>query len=92
MGLPQGSVLSPILFNLFIADIYENVKFADDATIWKNGGNLRTIALELEEDLKEIVSWIHKWKNETEHTQSRILYFLQTDGRIRRHKVKDGRI
>lgn len=38
LGLPQGSVLSPLLFNLYIADIYESVtsqkvKFADDGTV-----------------------------------------------------------
>ena len=38
VGLPQGSVLSPLLFNIYIEDIYEavacnKVKFADDGTV-----------------------------------------------------------
>ena len=42
VGLPQGSVISPLLFNLYIADCYEDlqcerVKFADDGTIWITG-------------------------------------------------------
>ena len=41
-GLPLGSVLGPLLFNLFVADIYkktcsERVKYADDGTIWRRG-------------------------------------------------------
>ena len=39
VGLPHGSVISPLLFNLFMVDCYEElqckkVKFADDGTIW----------------------------------------------------------
>ena len=39
LGLPQGSVLSPILFNTYIIDMYrqallEHCKFADDGTVW----------------------------------------------------------
>ena len=67
MGLPQGSVLSPVLFNLFIADMLKSVlankvKFADDATIWKTGDDIREIAAELELDLNKIKQWVHKWR------------------------------
>ena len=67
LGLPQGSVLSPTLFNLFLSDIFENVKnqkvkFADDGTIWKTGKDIATITRSLEEDMAEIQSWIKKWR------------------------------
>ena len=44
IGLPQGSVISPILFNIFIKDIFNNItadrcKFADNATIWHTEEN-----------------------------------------------------
>ena len=67
MGLPQGSVLSPLLFNLFIKDIFalvkgKKVKFADDGTIWQTGSDAKLLAEALEMDLVEIREWTKKWR------------------------------
>jgi hypothetical protein len=45
IGLPQGAVISPILFNIYVKDLFEIIvsqrcKFADDGTMWKSGNNL----------------------------------------------------
>lgn len=46
-GIPQGSAISPILFNIMINDFFLNVDrdigsslYADDGAIWKRGKNI----------------------------------------------------
>ena len=67
LGLPQGSVLSPVLFNLFISDIYDGlaskkVKIADDGTIWLTGDSPNDLSLEMAKDSAIIANWAYKWR------------------------------
>ena len=60
-------MLSPLLFNLFIEDIYEKVagnkvKFADDGTLWRSGNDIQKMVQEMELDLEEIRLWVKKWR------------------------------
>ena len=62
-GVPQGSILGPLLFNIFINDLVFFIKeskicnFADDNTIFPSGLNIEQEAVSLEIDLTHIIEW-----------------------------------
>ncbi len=67
-GVPQGSVLAPIMFQVYINDIHEGVTsymnlFADDAKLLKIINN-KEDCLALQRDIDKIWEWSKKWKLE----------------------------
>ncbi|CAM5119150.1 unnamed protein product [Natator depressus] len=65
-GVPQGSVLGPILFNLFINDLEEGVnrglaKFADDTKLLKIV-KTKADCEELQKALTKLSDWATKWQ------------------------------
>ena len=70
-GLPQGSVISPLLFKIFVQDfvseLSENpnitlLKFADDGTIKVNAKDSVTCVNHLNSVLESLHKWSRKWR------------------------------
>ena len=66
-GVPQGSVLGPLLFLIYINELEIGIKskvkfFADDTMIYSVVHNPSLTAAVLNQDLKFIVQWAHQWK------------------------------
>ena len=66
-GVPQGSILGPLLFLVYIndltADLKCNVKlFADDTSLFTFVQQPYTAAEDLNHDLELISKWAHDWR------------------------------
>ena len=65
-GVPQGSVLGPILFLVYINDLEEGVtdkilKFADDTKLFRKVKEIGD-KQNLQDDIDKFVKWSEKWQ------------------------------
>ena len=68
-GVPQGSVLGPLLFLVYINDLERNIKsnvkfFADDTMLFSIVKDPKISANDLNHDLDVICQWANQWKLE----------------------------
>ena len=67
IGIPQGSILGPLLFLIYINDLSGDLSskaklFADDTSLFSVTHDITTSANELNNDLKKISDWAFQWK------------------------------
>ena len=65
--VPQGSILGPLLFLIYINDLSDNLAsnpklFADDTSLFSVVKNVDASNIDLNNDLKKIGEWAFQWK------------------------------
>lgn len=92
-GVPQGSVLGPLLFLLYVNDIYnasEKFKFhlfADDTNLLYGDKNLKSLETIVTAELSKVWDWLNANKLTLNVKKSNFVIF-QPKGRRSNHQVK----
>ena len=83
-GVPQGSLLGPVLFNLYVADMHQNVhpkeeclQYADDSTLYHHCRieKLETAKLNLEQSLSTLNDWSSHMNLVLNETKTKMMMF-----------------
>ena len=80
VGLPQGSVLSPILFNIFVYDmccnlIGKNFKYADCLTLLTYGPDSVLALNAMQDNIKCLTKWLNDWRIQASSTKTKAMTF-----------------
>ena len=78
-GVPQGSVLGPLLFIIFVNDIDQSVtsnllKFADDAKLFRQVSDQSDVDA-LREDLRNLYQWSEDWQMLFNIDKCKVMHF-----------------
>ena len=84
--MPQGMVLGPLLFLLYINDLPDNVTsqvhlFADDCLLYRSVGTIQD-QLNLQHDLTSLHEWSLKWGMNFNPSKSVILSMSRSEHKL----------
>jgi len=85
-GVPQGSVLGPLLFLIFINDLEENtsgnvLKFADDTKIFRQVRDVQD-NISMQADLDQLVEWANKWQMQFNVSKCKVMHVGQKKSKV----------
>ena len=73
-GVPQGSVLAPLLFNIYTYDLPSMISrkfaYADDLALLHSFGNWKDLERTLSQDMSTLLLYLQTWRLKLSHTKT----------------------
>jgi hypothetical protein len=84
LSVPQGSVLGPLFFLLFINDLAKYLKsincklFADDTTLYKSSKDLNNLISSVKESINDLINWCNYNKVDINWSKTYCMFINKT--------------
>ena len=84
-GAPQGSVLSPLLYLIFVNDLTDSInlstvtgsQFADDVGLWLTRNQATKAKMDMQCEVTKLEQWCQKWQVTLNPAKSKLVLFTK---------------
>ena len=80
-GVPQGTIIGPVAFLIYINDIINNIKcqcmlYADDCVLYSCVNNANDAEM-LQHDLDRVIKWSHRWSMDFNVNKCKVMHMTK---------------